>query len=116
MALRIIDDGQRQEKRIKGAVFVFTVAGYSECRDLREEARDPETLRIDQGRFDELLLEKHVHDWRDVIDGAGEPVPFSRALLLRMSSGVLIPLMDAILEAEREEKEQQGNSPGSSAT
>lgn len=115
MALRIVED-DRHEFKVDGSVIHYTKVGWGELREIRESVRDKDTLRIAEGDVEERLLLKHVLGWENILNRAGEPVPFSHNFLLRLPPMVIDVLVAAIYAAAREESEKQGESEGSSST
>ena len=107
MALTIIDNGDRHEFKVKGSVIYYTRLSWGAARDFREEARDPQTLRIDPAAVEESVLGKHVIGWENVVDREGKPVPFNLAHLLLLPQIHVDALLTLIqMDVVTEEKEQ----------
>jgi hypothetical protein len=116
MPLRIFDDGQRQEHRSRGSTIYYTHAGWGEVRQIRQECRDPETLRPEEGAVEEAILRRHVVGWDNVLDAEDKPVPFTHEALLFLPPLEVDILLGKIYSAVREEEEEQGESESSSST
>lgn len=116
MALTIIDNGDRHEFKIHGSVIYYTRLSWGAARDFREEARDPQTLRIDPAAVEEAVLEKHVIGWENVVDRAGKPVPFNLSMLLLLPQIHVDALLTLIQMDVVMEQEEQADLPEPSST
>jgi hypothetical protein len=115
--LKIYDDGQQLDHKVSGAVIKYTKLGWGELREIREECRDPETLRIEEGAVEEEILRRHVHGWDEkVVDANGAPLPFSFDALLHFPPIEIDTLIFVICAAVREEEKAQGEFESSSTT
>jgi len=116
MPLAIIDNGDRHEYKIKGSVIYYTRLPWGGARDMREDARNPTTLRVDPAGVEEAVLRKHVVGWTNVLDRGGKPVPFSLDMLLMLPQIHVDTLLTMIQMDVVTEQEEHADLPAPSAT
>lgn len=120
MPIKIIESGERliwRYPKDETTALIYRRIPDSVRAEFNEQCRD-EHGKIDTREIGRRALEYAVIDWRGIVDGAGDPVPFRIDLIGFLPDGLISPFISVLLDGTQaeldEEAELAKNSSGTS--